>query len=102
MHMDEFHINCFGPWSYPFVVSFFYILFGWMAWKYRCIWRFWNWWSFARITVLTFVVLGFFFEGLADLFHVWEWPDGEYARDVFRVAIPFVHWGVPISEFFWI
>jgi hypothetical protein len=96
-------IGVFGKWSYALVLLPYYILLVALAWRYRVIFRFWNWWLFMRATALSLLVLGLLFEWMAGVLHVWDFPDD---RHLFTIPIPLFGWftgnRIPICEFLWI
>jgi len=49
--MEGFHIDWFGRRSYPAVLLPYYGLLLTLAWKYRAIWSFRNWWHFILFHV---------------------------------------------------
>jgi hypothetical protein len=55
------------------------------------------------VSVNLLLVLGFFFEWMADVFFVWDFPDG---RHLFKLHVPLFGWltghKVPIEELVWI
>jgi hypothetical protein len=96
-------LNGFGRWSYFMTLIPYYVLLGSLAWRYRVIWRFANWWFFFRAVLLVMVVLGFALEFLADVLYVWDFPPG---RDFGLMYVPIFGWfsgnKVPVCELGWI
>ena len=96
-------LNGFGRWSYFMTLVPYYVLLGSLAWRYRAIWRFANWWFFFRAVLLVMIVLGFALEFLADVLYVWDFPPG---RDFGLMPVPIFGWvsgnQVPVCELGWI
>lgn len=92
-----------GKWSYPLALAPYYALLMFLAWKYQVILQFATWKFFFCLSVGVFLVLGLFFELLADVLYVWSFPSG---RDLFLIRIPIFGWftghRIPVSEFLWI
>lgn len=92
-----------GKWSYPLALAPYYALLLFLAWKYRVILQFATWKFFFGLSVTVFLLLGLFFELLADVLYVWTFPPG---RDLFMIRVPIFGWftghRIPVSEFLWI
>ena len=101
--MEPFTIDVLGRWSYAFCVGLYVLLLARLFWYFRCTFRFAVWRFFMTITVIILFVLGFFFEWMADVFLVWDFPEG---RHLFKVLVPVFGWvtghKVPIEELIWI
>jgi hypothetical protein len=100
---DAFTIDALGRWSYAFCVSLYLGLLGALLWYFRHTFRFAVWRFYMVVTVNTLLVLGFFFEWMADVFFVWDFPPG---RHLFKVPVPIFGWlsghRVPVEELLWI
>ena len=96
-------VNYFGRASYLAILTPYYLLLGWLVWRYRVILKFSNWWFYVRAAALVMMVLGFVLEWLADVFFVWTFPPG---RDFFHMKVSVLGWvfghEVPVCELLWI
>lgn len=101
--MQPFTIDLLGRWSYAFCVSLYGLLLLRLLWYFRCTFRFAVWRFYMTITVNLLLVLGFFFEWIADVFFVWDFPEG---RHLFKAPVPVFGWftghWVPVEELLWI
>jgi hypothetical protein len=101
--MEPFTLDIFGRWSYAFCVSLYLVLLVRLLWYFRCTFRFAVWRFYMTVTVYTLLILGFFFEWIADVFFVWDFPEG---RHLFTLPVPLFGWvtghQVPIEELVWI
>jgi hypothetical protein len=98
-----FTIDVFGRWSYAFCVGLYLGLLVYLLWYFRVTFRFAVWRFYITITVNCLLVLGFFFEWMADVFFVWDFPEG---RHLFVLKVPLFGWltghKVPVEELLWI
>src|SRR5688572_1011642 len=98
-----FTIDLLGRWSYAFCVSLYILLLLRLLWYFRHTFRFAVWRFYMHVTVTVLFVLGFFFEWMADVFFVWDFPP---ERHLFKVAVPIFGWitghRIPIEELLWI
>lgn len=96
-------VNLFARASYLVILLPYYGLLAGMAWRYRVIFDFANWWFFARASFLVMLVMGLALEWFADILYVWSFPPG---RDFFLMTIPIfgniTHHKVPVCELLWI
>ena len=101
--MEPFTIDVLGRWSYAFCVALYVLLLLRLLWYFRCTFRFAVWRYYMTVSVIILFVLGFFFEWMADIFLVWDFPEG---RHLFKMLVPFFGWvtghSVPIEELVWI
>ena len=101
--LEPFRIDALGRWSYAFCVALYVVLLFRLFWYFRCTFRFAVWRFYMTITVIVLFVLGFFFEWMAGIFLVWDFPEG---RHLFTLPIPFFGWvtghRVPFEELVWI
>lgn len=101
--MDPITVDALGRWSYLFCVSFYLVLLAGLLWYFRHTFRFAVWRFYMTITVNTLLVLGFFFEWIAGVFFVWDFPAG---RHLFKLPVPLFGWltghRVPVEELVWI
>jgi hypothetical protein len=101
--VQPFTIDVLGRWSYAFCVALYVLLLLRLLWYFRCTFRFAVWRFYMTITVIVLFVLGFFFEWMADMFLVWDFPDG---RHLTTLAVPLFGWftghRVPLEELVWI
>ena len=101
--MEALQIDELGRWSYPFVISWYYLLLASLTWRFRAIFLFARWWAFFLVTVVLFIALGIVLEWISGVFFVWTFPPG---RDLFHIHIPVLGWltghQIPLCEFLWI
>jgi hypothetical protein len=100
---EPFRIDWFGKWSYAMALAPYYLLLGFLVYRYRVILQFATWKFFFGVSVLLFLVLGLLFEWVAGILYVWAFPPG---RDLFQIRIPIFGWitghRIPVCEFLWI
>jgi hypothetical protein len=98
-----FTIDALGRWSYAFCVSLYAVLLVRLLWYFRHTFQFAMWRFYITVTVNVLLVLGFFFEWIADVFLVWTFPEG---RHLFTLRVPIFGWvtghRVPVEELLWI
>src|SRR2546422_9291759 len=101
--MGPFTIDVLGRWSYAFCVSLYVVLLIGLLRYFRHTFRFAVWRFYMTITLNTLLVLGFFFEWMADVFFVWDFPE---SRHLFTLRVPVFGWltghRVPVEELIWI
>lgn len=101
--MHPFTIDVLGRWSYAFCVALYGLLLIRLAWYFRCTFRFTVRRVAVTMAVYVLLVLGFFFEWMADIFLVWDFPEG---RHLFTLPVPVFGWvtghRVPVEELLWI
>ena len=101
--MEPFTIDVLGRWSYLFCVSLYGLLLLRLMWYFRSILRFAVRRHFVTISAYVLLLLGFAFEWIADIFFVWDFPDG---RHLVKVPVPIFGWvtghEVPVEELLWI
>ena len=101
--MQPFTIDALGRWSYAACITPYFLLVAALLWYFRVTFQFAMWRFFITITVNGLLVLGFFFEWIADVFFVWDFPEG---RHLFKLPVPLFGWvtghRVPVEELLWI
>lgn len=100
---EPFVIDALGRWSYAFCVAGYFVLLATLLVYFRHTFRFAMWRFFMTFAVNGLLLLGFFFEWIADIFRVWDFPAG---RHLFKLRVPVFGWltghAVPIEELLWI
>jgi hypothetical protein len=101
--MQPFTIDALGRWSYAVCVAPYFVLLGCLLFYFRHTFQFAMWRFYMTVLVNLLLVLGFFFEWVADIFLVWDFPEG---RHLFKLPVPLFGWvtghRVPVEELLWI
>lgn len=101
--MQPFTIDVLGRWSYAFCVSLYVVLLACLLWYFRRTFRFAVRRFYVTFSVYVLLALGFFFEWIADIFFVWDFPEG---RHLVKLPVPVFGWvtghRVPLEELLWI